>query len=83
MNAIPEDELTKTFQDAIQIALSLGLQYLWIDSLCIIQSSPEDWAKESVLMHSVCSGSAINIAAAGAEDGTKGCFITPCQMVVI
>ncbi len=36
-------ELPPTFQDTIFITRKLGLQYLWIDSLCIIQNSPEDW----------------------------------------
>jgi hypothetical protein len=33
--SIPVDQLTKTFRDAIDIAKSLGLEYLWIDSLCL------------------------------------------------
>lgn len=36
-NFIPIHLLTRTFQDAIHVTRSLGLQYLWIDSLCIIQ----------------------------------------------
>ncbi|TGO45033.1 hypothetical protein BCON_0431g00010 [Botryotinia convoluta] len=77
MVEIPEAKLTKTFRDAIHITRSLGLPYLWIDSLCIIQSSKSDWQKEAALMCSVYSGSTINIAAAGATDGTKGCFLKP------
>jgi hypothetical protein len=34
-------ELPPTFQDAIIITKTLGFKYLWIDSLCIIQNSPE------------------------------------------
>lgn len=37
----------KTFLDAILISKYLGFQYLWVDSLCIIQDSAEDWGKES------------------------------------
>ncbi|KAF2181009.1 HET-domain-containing protein, partial [Zopfia rhizophila CBS 207.26] len=29
-------ELPKTFRDAVQVTPELGIQYLWIDSLCII-----------------------------------------------
>ena len=75
--AIPEDKLTKTFRDAIYITRSLGLQYLWIDSLCIIQLSALDWRRESALMSFVYGGSTINIAATGATDGTIGCFLKP------
>ncbi|KFY01599.1 hypothetical protein O988_02669 [Pseudogymnoascus sp. VKM F-3808] len=34
-----------------------------------------DWRSESALMNSVYSGSTITIAAVGASDGTKGCFL--------
>ncbi|TVY93985.1 hypothetical protein LAWI1_G000680 [Lachnellula willkommii] len=77
MRAIPEENLTKTFQDAIYITRSLGLRYLWIDSLCIIQLVDVDWRSESALMSSIYGGSTVTIAAAGAKDGTEGCFLKP------
>jgi hypothetical protein len=40
--SIPITYLPKTFQDAIMITRGLGLQYLWIDSLCIVQDSDRD-----------------------------------------
>ena len=74
MKEVPFDKLTKTFQDAINITQRLGIDYLWIDSLCIIQDSIEDWEAESFLMSSIYGGSTLNIAAASAVDGSKGCF---------
>ncbi|KAK8084688.1 hypothetical protein PG997_005959 [Apiospora hydei] len=73
-SGIPADQLSRSFQDAIQVLEWLGLSYIWIDSLCIIQDSPEDWEKESALMADVYSNSHCNIAAAHAADGTCGCF---------
>lgn len=35
-------ELPKTLQDAVEITRRLGLKYIWIDSLCIIQDSASD-----------------------------------------
>ena len=81
MSVIPEKKLTKTFQDAMFIARSLGIRYLWIDSLCIIQGCDMDWRTESALMSSVYGGSTITIAAAGATDGTKGCFLKPPSFI--
>jgi len=66
--------LCKTFRDAAIINRELGLQYLWIDSLCITQDDPEDWNKESKLMAGVYGSSTVNIAATSATDGTMGCF---------
>lgn len=65
-------ELNRTFQDAVLVTRALGLRYVWIDSLCIVQDSPSDWQRESSLMGSVYSGGVINIAADAAEDGDQG-----------
>ncbi|KFY10911.1 hypothetical protein V492_04782 [Pseudogymnoascus sp. VKM F-4246] len=77
MEALPIDRFPKTFKDAIEITKRLGLDYLWIDSLCIIQDSEDDWQKESALMGSVFGGSTITIAASSARDGSQGCFMKP------
>lgn len=44
-----EDKLPKTFRHAINIARRLGVRYLWIDAICIIQDSEfeENWLRES------------------------------------
>ncbi len=68
-------ELPKTFQDAIQISRRLDIRFLWIDSLCIIQDSKEDWLKESVIMGDIYQHAYCNIAATAAPDGRTGCFL--------
>ena len=65
-------ELNRTFKDAVLVTRALGLKYIWIDSLCIVQDSASDWQRESSLMGSVYGGGAINIAADAAEDGDQG-----------
>jgi hypothetical protein len=74
---VPIESLTKTFVDAIEIARTVGLQYIWIDSLCIIQDSYHDWEVEAASMTSVYGGSSFNTAASSAENGTQGCFPRP------
>jgi hypothetical protein len=65
---------TKNFQDAIEIARSLDVGYIWIDSLCIIQKSEADWARESSRMHLVYRNSYCNIAVVDAKDSAGGAF---------
>jgi hypothetical protein len=72
--SIPEQELSKTFQEAIFITRKLGFQFLWVDSLCIIQDSKEDWQQESAIMGDVYRNAVLNIAATGSFDGSGGCF---------
>ncbi|RDW68597.1 hypothetical protein BP5796_09254 [Coleophoma crateriformis] len=67
-------ELPRTFQEVITIVRALGVRYLWIDSLCIIQDDKLDWKRESARMASIYSNSFINIAATGASDSSSGCF---------
>jgi hypothetical protein len=66
--------LPKTFRDAVLVARSLGVEYLWIDALCIIQDSPTDWQQESLGMRSVYANSYCTIAADWAPDPTFGLF---------
>ncbi|THV50641.1 hypothetical protein BGAL_0142g00220 [Botrytis galanthina] len=77
MKEIPLDILPKTFEDAINITQKLGIDFLWIDSLCIIQNDDDDWQREAALMSSVYGGSVITIAASSARDSTEGCFLKP------
>jgi hypothetical protein len=70
--SIDISEFPRTFRDAIYITRRLGVQYIWIDSLCIIQDDPEDWSTESKLMEQVFSSAYITIVAScasGTDDG--------------
>ncbi|RKK88459.1 hypothetical protein BFJ69_g314 [Fusarium oxysporum] len=70
----PISRLPKTFKEAITVARRLSIKYLWIDSLCIIQDSPEDWARESLQMHQVYANSACTISATASEGPDEGLF---------
>jgi hypothetical protein len=66
------DSLPKTFQDAIIVARKLGVSYLWIDSLCIIQDDLEDWQVESSQMAKIYANAHMTIAALSASSDTAG-----------
>jgi hypothetical protein len=68
------DDLPLTFQQAAMVTLSLGLRYIWIDSLCIIQDSPIDWEHESAIMGDIYRGSVCTIAACSAINRHEGLF---------
>ncbi|KAF8852312.1 HET-domain-containing protein [Acephala macrosclerotiorum] len=53
LREIPLQSLPEMFQDAVFITRRLKIKYLWIDSLCIIQDSEEDWAREASKMGDV------------------------------
>jgi hypothetical protein len=65
-------ELPKTFRDAIQVARELGIPYLWIDSLCIIQWNQRDWEHEAKRMEGIYASAYCTIAATSAVDSNAG-----------
>nr|OQO32273.1 hypothetical protein B0A51_00521 [Rachicladosporium sp. CCFEE 5018] len=50
----------------------VGFHYIWIDNLCIVQDSPEDWQQQSAAMSDVYKSAALNIAALEAAADEAG-----------
>lgn len=73
-NDIQVADLPKTFQDAIFVTRRLGFEYLWIDSLCIIQDDPFDWETQSAQMASIYQNSSMTIAALHGNNDQAGLF---------
>ncbi|OCK75949.1 HET-domain-containing protein [Lepidopterella palustris CBS 459.81] len=65
-------ELPKTFLDAVRVTRELGIEYLWIDSLCIIQWNQKDWEHEAKRMEGVFASAYCTIAATSAHDSNAG-----------
>jgi hypothetical protein len=75
LNQLPMDFLPKSFRDAVTIRRNLGIRYLWIDSLCIIQDDADDWEREPAVMGDIYSRSYLTIAASASKDSSGGCFL--------
>ena len=71
---IPWPALSKTFQDAIFLTWRLGFRYIWIDSLCILQDSKDDWEYHAASMAKIYTNSQLTISASAGQDGAHGCF---------
>jgi hypothetical protein len=69
---ISNRELPRTFRDAVAVCQQLDVSYIWIDSLCIRQDDPQDWAVEAAAMRSVYTNALCNLAATGASDSSIG-----------
>ncbi|KAI5459161.1 heterokaryon incompatibility protein-domain-containing protein, partial [Mariannaea sp. PMI_226] len=63
LDKLPMSSLPALYQDAITVTRGLGVRYLWIDSLCIIQDDNEDWQREAGTMASVYGHSYLCISA--------------------
>ncbi|KAI1389610.1 heterokaryon incompatibility protein-domain-containing protein [Hypoxylon trugodes] len=73
---LPCEDLTfnQTFRDAFKVTLDLGYNYIWIDSLCIVQNSPtgSHWTKECPKVGHIHMNSDCNVSATGYKDGLVG-----------
>lgn len=65
-------ELPATFRDAVLITRALGVRYLWIDSVCIIQDDPDDWRREAACMAHVFKNALLAISATTAANSHDG-----------
>ena len=69
---IKPEELPQTLSDAINVTISLGIKYLWIDALCIIQDDNDDKGRELGKMSMIYSCALVTLVASRAEAVQKG-----------
>jgi hypothetical protein len=70
------DILPATFQDAIHFTRRLGMRYLWIDSLCILQDDKDDWRREGSQMASIYSNSYLTLASVHNNGSESPMFVS-------
>lgn len=71
-HSIPREQLPRNFQDAIEVTKALNFEFIWIDALCIIQDSENDWMHEAAQMGRIYQNASLTIAATSASDSTQG-----------
>ncbi|KAK1834917.1 heterokaryon incompatibility protein-domain-containing protein [Podospora conica] len=74
LSSIPLSTLPPTFLDAVLLTRRLNLRHLWIDSLCILQDSPSDWAAEASRMASVYRNSHLTLSATASGSPLSGIY---------
>lgn len=71
MAGFPLRDLPQSLIDAVDVTRKLGLRYLWVDSICIIQDSAHDWNNESSRMVDIYAGAFVTLFAdCGSDDDT-------------
>ncbi|KAL8653527.1 MAG: hypothetical protein Q9226_003816 [Calogaya cf. arnoldii] len=72
--------LPNTIQDAISFTRSIGVRYLWVDSLCIVQDDLEDKMNQITATDQIYSSASLTLAAtsgANANVGLSGTITRP------
>ena len=65
-------DLSQVFHDAIVATRKLGLQYLWIDALCILQDDTDDWQHEGSRMGNYYRNAFIVLSSLSSSEGRHG-----------
>ncbi|OTA35984.1 hypothetical protein BTJ68_05094 [Hortaea werneckii EXF-2000] len=70
-------QLSRTLQDAIWVCSVLGIEYIWVDALCISQDmdSPE-WRAEANRMNEVYGNAKFTLSVCSASSASEG-FLRP------
>lgn len=71
---IPWSSIPRTFRDVLLVVRRLGIDFLWIDSLCIIQEDDDDWHREAAAMCQYYQSSWLTIAATISADSNQGLY---------
>ena len=69
---IIETELPLVVRDAIQVTRALGIPFLWIDALCILQDDPSDWNRQCTEMHNIYGSAQVTLCAANSRSCDEG-----------
>ena len=72
---IPWSRIPRTFRDAINVTRALGIEYIWIDSICIVQDDLKDWESQAAKMHKIYENSHVTIGATSASGPNGGLFL--------
>ncbi|KAI1410900.1 HET-domain-containing protein [Hypoxylon sp. FL1857] len=83
MQKIPWSTLPATFQDAVKFTRSLGVKYLWIDTICIIQGDRDDWSREAGRMFHVYGNSYVTLVGLYGDSSTSGLRSTSMEELVM
>lgn len=71
---IPWNKTPRLFCDVVKVCRRLSIPYLWIDALCIIQDSDNDWVEQASKMAEIYGNSFLTIAATAAQDPSRSLF---------
>lgn len=71
-------QLPRTIRDAVRVTREIGLRYLWVDALCVMQGPGaevfDEWNVEVAQMDKVYRDAYITISAAAAQSASGGLF---------
>ncbi|KAF2730208.1 HET-domain-containing protein [Polyplosphaeria fusca] len=69
---IPLQTMTPVLHDTVAVCRALGIRYIWIDALCILQGDKTDWEEQSSHMHMIFQHSYVTICTPASSSCMQG-----------
>ncbi|KAI5920482.1 heterokaryon incompatibility protein-domain-containing protein [Camillea tinctor] len=70
--AFAMENLPDALRQSITLVHDLGIRYIWIDALCIVQDSGPSWNLNANAMHLIYRNAAVTICSADGQDAHAG-----------
>lgn len=68
---ISETEMPQVLRDAIRVTRALGISFLWMDALCILQDVPSDWEQQCAEMHNIYGSAHVTLCVANSSSSNE------------
>ncbi|KAJ0159918.1 hypothetical protein CTA2_8894 [Colletotrichum tanaceti] len=69
---MPLGSLSPVVRDTVMVCRALGIRYLWVDALCIVQGDKADWDRESQMMGRVYYSCSVAICPVSSRSCLQG-----------
>lgn len=76
-------DASETQRDTFALARALGIPFVWIDALCILQGDKDQWTRESSLMHKIYGHSYVFICSLTSSSCNEGYLARDWQQLAI
>lgn len=70
--SINETELPPVLRDAIRVTRALGIPFLWVDALCILQDDRSDWERQCAEMNNIYGAAHVTLCVANSASCNEG-----------
>ncbi|KAI0414845.1 heterokaryon incompatibility protein-domain-containing protein [Xylaria grammica] len=69
---LPIEKLPRAFQDIFLLLKRLGLRYVWVDIICIVQDDDAEWTREAAAFGTIFDNAYLTVAASSTLDASSG-----------
>ncbi|KAH6721576.1 heterokaryon incompatibility protein-domain-containing protein [Leptodontidium sp. MPI-SDFR-AT-0119] len=80
---LPWGKLSRTLREAIEVTRRLGIRYIWIDSLCVLQVDEDDWNREAANMGNINKNAYLTLAATASSGGMGGLHVENLELATL